>query len=175
MMMKSQGVSRRDMIKQVAASSVLASASSFAGLSSPALAEDFTTKSGLKVNIIKKGSGEQAKIGDLVEIRFKGSYNGITFDDIFDKPNGYFTRVGGGSLLPGVEEALPMMRVGDRWALKIPAKLGFGPNGRPASPGKPRIPGTAELDFELELTGLPGKEIEIIDLQDDFDEDAPLL
>ena len=42
--------------------------------------------------------------------------------------------------------------------------LAFGPKGRPASAGKPRIPGNAEIVFEVEMVGLPGKERELIDL-----------
>ena len=35
---------------------------------------------------------------------------------------------------------------------------------RPASAGKPRIPGNAEVVFDVEIVGLPGKEPELIDL-----------
>jgi len=64
----------------------------------------------------------------------------------------------------GVEEVIPKMRVGDRWVLTIPGKLAFGPKGRPASAGKPRIPGDATVVFDVEMVGLPGKEPELIDL-----------
>lgn len=43
-----------------------------------------------------------------------------------------------GLLRQGVEEALLMMRVGDRWELTCPANLAFGDKGRPPSPGRPR-------------------------------------
>jgi peptidylprolyl isomerase len=42
--------------------------------------------------------------------------------------------------------------------------LAFGAKGRPASAGKPRIPADAEIIFEVEMVGLPGKEPELIDL-----------
>lgn len=57
-----------------------------------------------------------------------------------------------------------MMRVGDRWVLTIPGNLAFGPKGRPASAGKPRIPSNAEIIFDIEMVGLPGKEPELIEL-----------
>jgi len=66
--------------------------------------------------------------------------------------------------LQGVEETLPLMRVGDRWKLTIPGNLAFGQKGRPASAGKPRIPGDATIIFEVEIVGLPGKEQELIEL-----------
>lgn len=37
-------------------------------------------------------------------------------------------------------------------------------HSRPASAGKPRIPGNAEVVFDVEVVGLPGKEPELIDL-----------
>jgi peptidylprolyl isomerase len=42
--------------------------------------------------------------------------------------------------------------------------MAFGPKGRPASAGKPRIPGNATIVFEVEMVGLPGREVELIDL-----------
>jgi hypothetical protein len=42
-------------------------------------------------------------------------------DDIFETPEPYYTRVGlGGTMLPGVEEAVPYMKLGDRWTLTNP-------------------------------------------------------
>ena len=60
------------------------------------------------------------------------------------------------------------MRTGDRWTLTIPGELAFGAKGRPASAGKPRIPANAEIVFEVEMVGVPGKEPELIDLIGDF-------
>jgi len=42
--------------------------------------------------------------------------------------------------------------------------LAFGAKGRPASAGKPRIPGDTTIIFEVEMVGLPGKEPELIEL-----------
>ena len=69
-------------------------------------------------------------------------------------------------VLPGVEEAVKMMRSGDVWELAVPGNLGFGEKGRSASPGKPRIPSDSELDFVLELVAVPGKDEEILELND---------
>jgi hypothetical protein len=43
-------------------------------------------------------------------------------------------------------------------------ELAFGAKGRPASAGKPRIPGNSKIIFEVEMVGLPGKEVELIEL-----------
>ena len=67
-------------------------------------------------------------------------------------------------VLPGVEEAVKMMRSGDVWELAVPGKLGFGEKGRSASPGKPRIPSNADLTFLVELVAVPGKDDEILEV-----------
>ena len=84
------------------------------------------------------------------------------------------------------------MRVGDRYVISVPVcsvinvqkfflesdsdtyflstnlyaqgPLAFGAKGRPSSAGKPRIPANAEITFEVEMVGLPGKELELIEL-----------
>jgi len=81
-------------------------------------------------------------------------------------PEGYYFRVGTGVVLPAVEQAVVKMKTGDVWQLTVPPALGFGEKGRSASPGKPRIPGDAVLDFTLELVAVPGKDDEIIEMND---------
>jgi FKBP-type peptidyl-prolyl cis-trans isomerase len=86
--------------------------------SSPVEAE--TLPNGVTYEVKKKGDGPQPGIGELAAIRF-AAYNGATkIDDIFDTPEPYYTRIGSGGLLKGVEETLPLMRLGDRWELTIP-------------------------------------------------------
>lgn len=85
-------------------------------------------------------------------------------DDIFDSPEPYYTRIGTGGLIKGVEEVLPKMRVGDRYFITVPGSMAFGPKGRPSSAGKPRIPKDATILFDVEMVGLPGREQELIEL-----------
>ena len=94
----------------------------------------------------------------------KATYGTMVIDDIFGTPEPYYTRVGSGGLLKGIEEVIPLMRVGDRFVVTIPSDLAFGKKGRPASAGKPRIPGDATIVYEVEMVGLPGKEPELIEL-----------
>lgn len=131
-----------------------------------AFAETITLPSGVSYDILKSGDGPKPEIGELAAIRFKAlvESTGNLVDDIFETPEPYYTRVGTGGLLKGVEEVIPKMRVGDRFVLTVPGKLAFGPKGRPSSAGKPRIPGDATIIFEVEMVGLPGKEPELIEL-----------
>ena len=46
----------------------------------------------------------------------------------------------------------------------VQGELAFGKKGRPSSAGRPRIPGDAIVVFEVEMVGLPGKEVELIEL-----------
>jgi hypothetical protein len=86
---------------------------------------DETTASGVAIKVVKSGNGPKPTIGELASIRF-AAYNGeIKIDDIFETPEPYFTRVGSGGLIKGVEEVLPKMRVGDRWVLTIPVSIIF--------------------------------------------------
>lgn len=62
------------------------------------------------------------------------------------------------------------MRVGDVYDLKLPAELAFGKKGRRASAGKASIPPGAEINFTLELSSIPGKEDELLELVDLADE-----
>jgi len=126
-----------------------------------------TLPSGLTYSVIKKGSGGEKPIkGDLVAIRFKASIQGTgaIIDNIMDSPEPYYYRAGSGVVVPAVEEAVLMMRTGDVWQMVVPPELGFGSKGRSASPGKPRIPGTAVLDFTLEMVAVPGKDEELLDV-----------
>lgn len=133
-----------------------------------AAAEEITTKSGLSYSIVKSGNGGQPTVGDLIAIRFKGAVkaSGVVFDDIMTSSEPYYTRVGSGNVLPGVEEAVKLMHTGDVWDLTIPGNLAFGPKGRSASPGKPRIPSDATISFVLELVAVPGKDDEILEIND---------
>ncbi|KAG7355060.1 FKBP-type peptidylprolyl isomerase [Nitzschia inconspicua] len=148
---------------QGGAATVAASLMVQQGALSPAFAAE-TLPSGVTYEVLKKGDGPKPEIGELVAIRFAAYFGDRKIDDIFETPEPYYTRLGSGGLLKGVESTLPEMRVGDRWKLVIPGSLAFGPKGRPASAGKPRIPPDAEITFDVEMVGLPGKEPELIEL-----------
>jgi len=125
--------------------------------------KDLDKGEGLKYSVVKAGVGQKAKIGDLVAIRFKASYNGTPIDDFFKTPNAYYYRVGSESVIRGLDLAVQNMKVGDRWLLKIPPALAFGEKGVKPSPGKPRIPGGATLDYEVFFEIYPGAEEDILE------------
>jgi len=157
-------VSRVEFLKHISTVTALTFTSNLL----PALAdgESVSLPSGVSYIVSKVGTGAKPEIGEMAAVRFKAqvSQTGLVLDDIFDTPEPYYTRVGAGGLIKGVEEVIPKMRLGDRFLISVPPKLAFGPKGRPASPGKPRISGDAVINFDIEMVGLPGKEVELIEL-----------
>ena len=114
--------------------------------------------SGIKVEVLKTGMSGDAnkpKAGDLVEVRFKGSYKGNEFDNTYKTELPYTYRAGVGTVLPGLDETVVNMHVGDTLAVSFGGDLGFGAKGRPSGPGKPRIPPNAEIDYEETIERLP--------------------
>lgn len=164
------GMSRRDALFKATASAALFTLGLTATTSGGARAESLP--SGITYTVIEKGTGPKPEVGELAAIRFTGAYKDVVFDNLYDTKEPLYFRVGGGTLLKGIEEAVKAMQVGDRWKLTIPGELAFGAKGRSASPGKPRIPPMAAVEYDLKLVAIPGRETEIIDLAD-FDENAP--
>lgn len=128
-------------------------------LARPALAVE-KTPSGMQYEVIKRNEkGIQAKVGDLIAVRFKGTLlDGKIFDDITETPEPLYYRVGGGNLIKGIDEAIQNMHYGETWKVLIPPELAFGEKGRSPSAGKPRIPGSTSLYYEISFVGFPGFE-----------------
>jgi len=121
----SADVSRFEFFKQAAGLSVASALSS--SIAFPAFADDITLPSGVVYSVTKTGDGAKPEIGELAGIRFKAVCipTGNTIDDLFDNPEPYYTRVGSGGLIKGVEEVIPKMRVGDRFFITIPVSACF--------------------------------------------------
>jgi len=110
---------RQEFVKAIGASIV---GSALLTATPAAFADDVSLANGVTYKVVKKGKDADLKpeIGDLVAIRFAAYAGDNKIDDIFDTPEPYYTRLGSGGLLKGVEETLPLMNVGDRWVLTIP-------------------------------------------------------
>ncbi len=109
-----------------------------------------TTRSGLKYTILKAGTGAKPKPGQEVFVHYTGTLtNGKKFDSSRDRGEPFSFKVGTGQVIPGWDEALSTMKVGERRKLTIPAKLGYGARGAGAD-----IPPNATLIFDVELLKL---------------------
>jgi FKBP-type peptidyl-prolyl cis-trans isomerase len=112
---------------------------------------EVTTASGLRYVDEVEGTGPNPQPGQTVTVHYTGTLeNGVKFDSSRDpgkQPLEFV--VGGGTMIKGFDEGVRGMKVGGKRKLIVPAKLGYGAQGRP-----PAIPGNATLIFEMELMGL---------------------
>ena len=101
--------------------------------------------SGLQYEVLKTGSGPQPKPDDTVSTHYRGTHlDGREFDatDPKGEPATFPLR----GVVPGWQEALPLMKVGSKWRLYVPPELGYGEEGSP-----PVIEPNEVLVFEIEL------------------------
>lgn len=107
-----------------------------------------TTKSGMKYVVLEEGTGAKPKQGDKVTAEYTGWLaDGTQFDTSKDHGGPFELAVGEGQVIPGWDEALLDMKVGERRKLVIPPELAYGPQGTPGGP----IPPNATLTFEVKL------------------------
>ena len=103
------------------------------------------TASGLQYKIITEGSGESPKMGDEVQVKYKGRLIDGTEFDSTDKRGGEPARFKIGQVIPGWNEALQLMKKGAKWELYIPSNLAYGERATGS------IPSNSTLIFEVEL------------------------
>ncbi|MEK7554470.1 MAG: FKBP-type peptidyl-prolyl cis-trans isomerase [Patescibacteria group bacterium] len=114
-------------------------------------ASAITTLSGLKYVVRASGTGEAAKSGDTVAVHYTGTLtDGTKFDSSVDRGEPIEFTLGAGQVIPGWEEGILGMKVGEKRTLTIPPTLAYGEAGA----GGGVIPSNATLVFEVELVGI---------------------
>ena len=112
------------------------------------LNKEYTTASGLKYKITKKGAGIKANAGDQVSVHYVGTLTDSAktkFDSSRDRGQPFSFSLGSGQVIKGWDEGIAFLHVGDVATLTIPSNLGYGERAM----GK--IPANATLVFEVEL------------------------
>lgn len=115
----------------------------------------YRTPTGLQLRIERAaGPANPSPVrGELVRVHYAGQLlDGSEFDSSYGR--GVPAEFPSDRLIAGWVEALPLMRVGEKWTLYIAPELGYGARGTPGGP----IPPNAALIFQLELLGLPERE-----------------
>lgn len=108
-----------------------------------------TTSAELGIEDLTVGEGEEAKVGDTVEVHYVGTLeDGSKFDSSRDRGDTFSFTIGQGYVIEGWEKGVPGMKVGGLRKLTIPSDMGYGDFG--TGP----IPGGATLIFEVELVSI---------------------
>jgi len=110
-----------------------------------------TLPSGLQYKVLTQGTGPKPAADDTVVCNYRGTLiNGTEFDSSYKRGQPATFPVSG--VIKGWTEALPLMPVGSKWQLFIPAELAYGER----APG-PEIGPDATLIFEVELLSIQDK------------------
>jgi len=104
-----------------------------------------TLPSGLQYEVLVEGSGPRPAADHIVTARYRGTrIDGTEFDGT--EPDGEPATFPLRGVVPGWQEALPLMAAGSKWRLFLPPDLAYGEQGSP-----PTIEPNEVLIFEVEL------------------------
>ncbi len=105
------------------------------------------TSSGLRYQIVQKGDGQSAKKGDKVSVHYRGQLaDGTVFDSSYKRNQPIDFQLGIGQVIPGWDEGISLLKVGDKARFVIPSDLAYGSKGAGGV-----IPPNATLIFDVEL------------------------
>jgi len=105
---------------------------------------------GMKIEVLKQGSGQEAKNNDTVAVHYTGTLeNGTKFDSSLDRGQPFEFTLGIGQVIQGWDKGVLGMKIGEKRKLTIPPEMGYGARGAGGV-----IPPNATLIFEVELLGI---------------------
>lgn len=129
----------------------------FYGAASAQKADTLTTASGIKYLFSQKGKGAAPKTGWLTVCHYRLTLtNDTLIDDSRKRGAPLADKYPSKRFIPGFNEALSLMHVGDRGTFFIPSSLGYGPKG------KGPVPGGATLVFNIELLDISEKSLGMV-------------
>lgn len=105
--------------------------------------------SGIQYAVIKKGDGKASPtVTSTVTVNYRGMLtDGTEFDSTWARGQPVSFTVD--KVIPGWQDVIPRMHVGDRWKVVIPPQLAYGEHG-----ALPRIGPNEALVFDIELLGI---------------------
>jgi len=108
------------------------------------------TATGLYVVKSVNGKGKMIKSGSKIRVHYTGKLlDGTVFDSSVERGEPIELEAGSGQVILGWEEALMLLRGGDKATILIPSKLAYGARGR----GYPILPYTP-LIFDMEIVSV---------------------
>lgn len=111
-----------------------------------------TLPSGAQYKVITSGQKDAACANPELRVRvhYEGRLqDGTVFDSSLDGAPRVFSLDG---LIPGWQQVVPMMRIGDEWEIYLPPQLGYGVPGGVGG----KVPPNSVLIFRMKLLGLLG-------------------
>jgi FKBP-type peptidyl-prolyl cis-trans isomerase FklB len=110
------------------------------------------TESGMQYEVLASGEEGAASptLNDTVEVHYHGTLpDGTVFDSSVEREQP--ATFGLQQIIPGWQEALPMMKEGDKWKIVLPPSLAYGEQGAGGDIGPNQV-----LIFEIELLDVKG-------------------
>ena len=108
------------------------------------------TATGLRYKLIQEGNGKKAESGKEVSVHYEGSLlSGQVFDSSYKRSAPIDFQLGVGKVIPGWDEGIALLKVGDKARFVIPSELAYGSAGAGGV-----IPPNATLIFDVELMGV---------------------
>jgi FKBP-type peptidyl-prolyl cis-trans isomerase len=108
------------------------------------------TNNGLYMIQKKPGKGKEIKYSSKVQVHYTGKFlDGTVFDSSVERGEPIELIVGQGRVIPGWENALMLMRGGDKATVLIPSELAYGSTGVEYF-----IPPYTPLIFEMEVVSV---------------------
>ncbi|WP_347924985.1 peptidylprolyl isomerase [Pontimicrobium sp. SW4] len=105
------------------------------------------TDSGLRYQVLQEGTGNKAEKGKTVSVHYKGQLtDGTVFDSSYKRNQPIDFALGVGQVIPGWDEGIQLLKVGDKARFVIPSDLAYGSAGAGGV-----IPPDATLIFDVEL------------------------
>jgi len=107
-----------------------------------------TLPSGIQYSVLTKGRGAQAQVNSTVVVNYRGALiDGTEFDSSYahGKPVTFTVS----RVIPGWQDVIPRMHVGDKWKVVIPPSQAYGERGE-----LPRIGPNEALVFDIELVDI---------------------
>jgi len=106
----------------------------------------YQTPSGVKIEIIKPGSGPKAEAGNMVSVHYTGRLtNDSVFDDSRKRGRPIRFTLGKGQVIKGWDEAIAYLHQGDIARITIPPDMAYGDRDLGV------IPPNSTLIFDIEL------------------------
>lgn len=108
--------------------------------------QEYVAENGLKLELLKAGKGKLLAKGDKAKVHYKGTLvDGRAFDSSYERHQPFEFVIGMNQVIAGWDQALQLLKLGDKVKLTIPPELGYGDTPMP------KIPAGSYLVFELEV------------------------